>query len=98
MEAHLEPDRDGAVRGERVERRPEAAVGQDRGVDALRELAHLLDRALGVLEALLDEPRGGSPVAAELAARELERDDRVDEPLLRAVVEVTLEAPARIVG
>ena len=66
-------------------------------MDALRQLPHLRDRLLGVLERFVDQLRG-RPVVGERAARELERDDRVHEPLLGAVVQVPLDPPARLVG
>ena len=56
---HLgELDRHRRAAGERLERAPEAAVGQHRGVDAARQLAQLLERGL---QLLLRGRRAGAP-------------------------------------
>ena len=66
-------------------------------MDALRQLPRLRDRLVSVLERFVDQLRR-RPVVGQRAARELERDDRVHEPLLGAVVQVALDPAARIVG
>src|SRR4051812_40394494 len=63
-------------------------------MDAPRELAQLLERALQLGARGLEEPRARGRVGVELALREPELERQRDEPLLRAVVEVALEPPA----
>ena len=58
------------------------------------ELAQLDGRALGVVERLGDELGTPLVVALERLARQLQRDHRVDEALLRSVVQVAHHAPA----
>src|SRR5207244_5537597 len=84
---------DGRAADERLECGLEAAVGEDRRVDAARELAQLLER-LRELRARAVEERGRAVgVVAELAAGEAERERERDEALLRAGVEVPLQPP-----
>ena len=80
-----------------AQRRPEAALGQHRGMDAAREVAQLADRALGLVARLTDEVER-VVAAPEPVARhpQVQRDG--DEPLLRPVVQVALQAPALGVG
>ena len=63
-------------------------------MDAARELAQLLEALGELLAGLVQDLRGGRRVVRDARPREahLERDG--DEPLLGAVVEVALEAPA----
>ena len=89
----------GARVGERLQRRAEAAVAEERRVDAAREVAQLLHRELGLLARLGDQARGraaGSLCQARLG--EAEREGDGDQPLLGAVVQVALDAPALLVG
>ncbi len=63
----------------------------------MRELAHLGRRLLRVPECLLHQQR---PVLCSLRQRllrQLERDHRVDQALLRAVVQIADDPAARIV-
>jgi len=78
---------------ERRERRVQAAVGQDRRVDAADELAQLREGRLRLLVRLVEQAAGRLGVAArELVARHAEVERERDEPSLDAVVEVALEA------
>jgi hypothetical protein len=76
-----------SARGERLYPRPKSTL-RDRGrLDAVGQLAQLADRVLGVRERLGHE-RFGVTAGAQRALGQLERDDGVDQPLLRAVVQV----------
>ena len=66
---------------------------ESRGKDAVSELAQLRVAALGVLQRLVDEPLRRSFSARERTLSQLQRHDRMDQPLLRAVVEVAHDAP-----
>ena len=88
-------DRNRGAPGQRAQRRPEAALGQDRGVDSARYLAELIlnrgqlvgDSTDAVPEAL------GAPAGTDLLSQaEFERQG--DEPLLGSVMEVPLDPPA----
>ena len=64
----------------------------------MHQLAQLFRRVLGLLERL-DHERGRRVVLVlERPACKLQRDHRVDQPLLRAVVQVADHAPALVVG
>ena len=80
--------------GQRLDRRAQAAVGQDGGMDPAGQLAQLVE-ALGELVLRLREQlAGGGRVLAQrrLDQAQVERDG--DQPLLRAVVQVALQPPA----
>jgi hypothetical protein len=62
------------------------------------ELAQLDVRALRLLERLADEGRRALLLVLERPARQLERDDRVDEALLGSVVEIADDTPPLVVG
>ena len=73
------------------------AVGQHRRVDAGGQLAEVADRRLRVLERVVDQlPR--APVVVPALLGELQADDRADELLLGAVVEIAAEPPALLVA
>jgi len=77
---------------ERRERRVQAAVGQDRRVDAADELAQLREGRLRLLVRFVEQPARRLRVAAgELVARHAEVEREGHEPCLDAVVEVALE-------
>jgi hypothetical protein len=59
------------------------------------QLAQLRVAALGVLQGLGQEQLHLSGVLAECLPGELEGDDGVHEPLLRAVVEIAHHTPSR---
>jgi hypothetical protein len=74
------------------------APPEDRGKDALHELAQLDRCLLGVVERLGQERRGVLIVSPKRPTGQLERDHGVDEALLRPVVQVALDLPASLVG
>ena len=90
-------DRDGQRRPprERLDRRLEPLLAEERRVDPAGELAQLGDRLLDLVLRAREHVRVGR-VAAR--GREPERDGERDEPLLRAVVEVALDPPPLGVG
>ena len=83
---------------ERLERRPEAALGEDRRVDAERDLAQLVLHR----RETLGDPRQLAVELGQLGRhgglRGAELEPERDEPLLGAVVQVALELPPRLVG
>ncbi len=93
----VELDRKGGAAGKRLQRRPETTLGQDRRVDAPHVLAELVGRAREPGGHVV-EPR---PEIGELRGHYLPRStqlkDQRDEPLLRAVVEVALDPPPRLI-
>ena len=94
----LDLDGDRQPGGERLERRGEAAVGEDGRMDAASELAQLVERGGELLARGLEHRLGRRRVAADLRLGEAQRERERDEPLLGAVVEVPLEpasAPRR---
>ena len=88
----------GVLRGQRLERAREPALREDSRVDAVRELAQLLDRDLELVgrrrEQLVDL---GVCFRAELALRAPELERQRHEPLLRAVMEIALDPAALLV-
>ena len=66
-------------------------------MEAVCQLARFVEPALGALERLTDELRD-LPAVVERLLGELEREDRVYEPLLSAVVQVSPDAPACLVA
>jgi len=94
----LQLDRDRATAGQGPQGRPQAALGQDRRVDAAGELAQLLQRPIHA---------GGDPVQLGRQLLQPGRDRRLggaelqgqrDQPLLGPVVQVALDAAAGLVG
>ena len=85
---------DRRARRERLERRAEAALGQQRRVDAARELAQLLDGQRRLLACLGDQRRGRLRVRREPRLGHAERERQRHEPLLGAVVQVALDPAA----
>jgi len=94
LELRLELDGERGACRNGLEARVEPALREHRGVDARGQLAQLVDRSACVLECPGDE------LARELRAlvRELQPEQDRDQPLLRAVVEVTAEATALLVA
>ena len=82
---------------ERVDPRAKPAAGQDRREDAMHELPQLVGGLLGVLERLRYQRRGVAGFMLQCPARHLQRDDRVNEALLSAVVQVPNHPPALFV-
>jgi hypothetical protein len=64
----------------------------------VRQLPQLGDRLLGLLERFVQQAFGPRVVASVRALGELERDDGVDQPLLRAVVKIAYHAAAGLVA
>ena len=63
-------------------------------MDPARELAQLVERELELLLRTLEQLERSPVLLGETVAGEAEREGERDEPLLRAVVEVALEALA----
>ena len=76
----------------------QAAARQDRRQDPVGQLAQLGVALLRVVERLGEQRLRLLASVAERPLRELERDDRVDQALLGAVVEVADDPPARLVA
>jgi integrase len=91
-------DRHRHPRSQRAHSCAQPALGQDRWQDAVRQLAQLVGRVLGVVECLGHERRGSILLVLERAVRQFERDDRVHEPLLRTVVQIANHPPALLIG
>ena len=87
----------GAVAGG-AERVGQPAVHQQRRVDAVREVAQLLHRLLEVGRDLVEHLLGGVGVGVGELAGEAGAHRERDEVLLRAVVQVALDAAALEVG
>jgi hypothetical protein len=62
------------------------------------ELAQLFGRAFGLVECLGHKRRPSVLLVLERPARQFERDDRVDQALLRAVVQIANHPLALLVG
>jgi hypothetical protein len=93
---HVDLDRHRHPRGQRLHSRVQTAVGEDRRQDAVRELAQLGRRLLGVPERLGQQ---AVVLLALLGALgRLQRDDGVDQKLVSAVVQIANHAPALLVG
>ena len=76
----------------------EAANGEGSRMDPVCELAQLRVAALGVIERLVDQRLRVCLAATQRGPGQLERDDRVHQALLCAVVQVAHHSPARVVG
>src|SRR5215207_3279290 len=90
--AHL--DRQRSAVSECLDGRPEAAIGEHRRVDPTRQLAYLLERLVELLTRAVQQAPRLPGVRAQLLSGHPERERQRDEPLLGAVVEVTLQPPA----
>jgi hypothetical protein len=73
-------------------------LGEDRWEDPVRQLAQLIGRLLRVVECLVHERGGRVLVVLERSTGQLQRNNGVDETLLRPVVEVAYHPPAFFVG
>ena len=73
------------------------ASGERVGQQPVGQLAQLMVCRPGVLERLGDQLTGAGRIRVEAAQREVERDDRVDETLLRTVVQIAHHAPPSVV-
>ena len=93
-EVDVERDADRRAGGERLQRHRQAVVAQDRGVDAARDLAQLLQRGVELARGQVSAARPPCCRRARLPAIRRRTTRERDEPLLRAVVEVALELAA----
>ena len=89
-----ELDGERRARQDRLQRRAEAAVGEDRGVDAARQLAQLVERARELGLRLDEQAEDVVGAALERALGEPQLQRERDEALLGAVVEVALQPAA----
>ena len=67
-------------------------------MDAVGELAQLLDRQLGLDARLGDQLRRARRIALEPRLGEAQRQGHADQALLGAVVQIALDAPPLLVG
>ena len=88
----MDLDGDGRALGERAERRLEAVLGENGRVDPARELAQLVEGRAEFRLRVGDELMGPQGVVVDHAVRHPQLKRERDEPLLRAVVQVPLEA------
>jgi len=98
VEVDLELDRDARALGQRLERGREAAIGEDRRMEAARQLAELLKGERELLARTAEDRRGSVRIDPELRLGEPEGERERDEALLGAVVEVPFEPPPLGVG
>ena len=77
-----------------LQRLGQAAVHEQRRVDAVREVAQLLHRVLEVVADLLEHLLRGVGIGVGELARQVHVHGQRDEVLLRAVVEVALDGTA----
>src|SRR4051794_14862084 len=95
--AQVELDRDSRTAAQRSERRPQAPLRQDRGVNPVGDLPQLVKRAR--------QPRGNARQRAlelielrwHYRLRRAQLQAERDEPLLDAVVQIALDPPPRLV-
>jgi hypothetical protein len=95
---HIELDGNGAPARERLQRRAEASLGQDRRMDAARHFPQIV---LDAGESLGDAGQIVVELAASGRGRHLhgsKREGERHEPLLGTVVQVTLDLSAGLVG
>ena len=82
-----------SVRGV-AQRVHETAFHEHRGHQATRERPHLVHRVVHLAAQLAQAPAGSLGMGLHELAGELQLDPERHEPLLRAVVQVALDAPA----
>ena len=93
----VDGDRQRRALGQRLHGGSKAVVCQDRRVDAAGELAQLVDGGTRVLDALVEQ-RLEIRRDIRAALGELQGHHRMDQALLRAVMEVTHHAPALLIA
>ena len=98
VEVDFQLDRNRRALRERLERRFQAAVAEDRRVEATRKLAQFLERERELLPRAGEDARGRLGLRTKLRLGEPERERQRDEPLLGTVVEIPLESPPLCVG
>ena len=91
LRQRVDRDRYRRAAGDGLERRREPAVGEDGRVDAAGQLAQLLQRRRELLAGRLQKRVRRVGVGVEPRPSEAQRKRERDEPLLGAVVEVSLE-------
>src|SRR6185437_10349029 len=91
-------DRQGRAPAGGAERLAEPAVGEQRRVDAVGEVAQFLDGGLDLVGELVDHQRRRLRVVGDEVAGEPEVHGEGDQVLLRAVVQVALDPAALGVG
>ncbi len=91
-DVEVDAGRHRAARGERGQRGGEAALGEHARADAAREVAQLGERALGLLARLADQLHRALGIALEALLGHAEVERERDQPRLRAVVQVALDA------
>ena len=96
VHAHVDGDRRPA--GERAQRRTEPADRELRRVNAAGEVLHLLDHRLELAFHPLEPFPGGLLRHRHVGAEPLQMERQGDQPLLCAVVQVTLDPPPRFVS
>ena len=95
---HVHVDRHRAQRGQAGQGRVQAALGQHRRVHAPDEVAQLGKGLFGLRVGLVDQLLGSVGVVGELRLGPAEFHGQRDQPLLRAVVQVTLDPPPLRLG
>jgi hypothetical protein len=98
LDLQIEGDGQRRTPRERPQRQPESAGGEDRWVESSRDLPHLLERAV---QAVDDTGELGTDVCVRRRERRLggaHLEGKGDEPLLDAVVQVSLDLSSRLVG
>src|SRR4051794_7359961 len=81
-----------ALVGKRGERRREAAIGEHGRMDAAGEVAELAERLADARTRLCDELPCARGIGCELLLGQTEAHSERDEPRLRTVVQVALDA------
>ena len=94
----IDPNRQVEPCHDRVDAGPEAAAGERWGQDPVCQLAQLAVALLRVFERLAEERLGLSVFVPERSLSQLERHDRVHQPLLRAVVQIPHDPAAGLVS
>ena len=93
VERDVDRDRQRRAVGDGLDRRAQAVVGEDGGMQAARQLAQLLERAAELVAGAV-EHRAQRRVVGHAAGRQAHGERRRHQPLLGAVVQVALQAPA----
>jgi hypothetical protein len=95
---HLDPDRNRRAGGQGGDGRVQAPVGEHGRVDAAGQVAQLGQGPLGLLVGLADQGGGRGRVGLQLGPGHAQVHGQGDQPLLGAVVQVTLDAAALGLG
>ena len=98
LDAQVELNRDRRAAGHRPQRRPEAALGQDRRVNAARQIAQLLKCAACLLDGAVQSHPKLARVRRHLRLCHPKLQRQRHKPLLGTVVQVTFDLAAGLVG